>query len=153
MTLKPQAIRGDDFAFWLAGTSTDLSVRLPILCMGASMSAEILAAAETMNEAGRWQLMLSLGRRAVTDAAVRADVTALAASPGFYPRRLALMAGCGSGDRDIILAALTDASAALANLAVKAAAFPRRRDPRPTIGGPACLTPAPPGASLRRDTA
>jgi hypothetical protein len=82
---------------------------------------QILIAAETRSDAERWRSLLSLGGRAATDPAARADIAALAASPGFYARRLALMASYGSGDTDVILSALTGASSALANLAIKAA--------------------------------
>jgi hypothetical protein len=85
------------------------------------MSAAVLAATETMSDAERWQFMLGLGRRAATDDVARADIAELWATANFYPRRLAVMACYACGDRDLILSALTGASALLAGLACKAA--------------------------------
>jgi hypothetical protein len=85
------------------------------------MSAAVLAATETMSDAERWRFMLSLGRLAPTDAAASAVLATLSASADFYSQRLAIMASYASGNREVILSALTGASAALAGLARKAA--------------------------------
>lgn len=88
---------------------------------GDVMSAAILAATETMSDRERWRHMLDLGRRALANGRVKADIAALSCGPSYYQRRLSVMASYASGDRDLILAALTGASAALAALAMKVA--------------------------------
>jgi len=43
------------------------------------MSAAVLAATETMSDTERWLFMLNLGRQAIGDPAVRADIAGIAA--------------------------------------------------------------------------
>ncbi|MFO1082544.1 MAG: hypothetical protein U1E23_18175 [Reyranellaceae bacterium] len=82
---------------------------------------DILAAAESLSDAERWRSFPRLGERAATDPAARAGLDALAARPEYFARRLALLASHGSGDRDVILPALTGPSSVLASLAIKPA--------------------------------
>lgn len=81
----------------------------------------ILAQVEPMSDPQRWRHMLELGRRARIDEAVRDQIYALAAATNFFPRRLAVMSSFGSGDADIIAAALTGPSLKLSSLAQQAA--------------------------------
>jgi hypothetical protein len=60
------------------------------------MSAKVLAAAEPLSDGERWRAMQDLGRRAQTNDRAKAELAELAAAAGFYPRRLAVMAGSAS---------------------------------------------------------
>ncbi|MGO4872540.1 MAG: HEAT repeat domain-containing protein, partial [Roseiarcus sp.] len=90
------------------------------------MGQSVMEDVEPLSDAQRWAHLLALGRRALADAQARNKIDALAASPDFYPRQLALMSSFASGDPTIILAALTGRSGDLFGMACNLAA--RRLD-------------------------
>ena len=90
------------------------------------MPQDVIAAVEALSASQRWRHMLALGRRAASEPDIKRQIDALAASPDFYPRLLALMSSFASGDPAILVDCLTGPSADLFGLAYNVAA--RRLD-------------------------